>query len=64
MAGRSAASYQRELQQLRALVARMQWVLPMSNTSESCAGCGEMKHHGCSPDCPAARVTGDRGGGE
>lgn len=61
MAGRSAASYQRELRQLRDVIAAMQWVQPRHNGAPSCAGCGRMRHHGCADDCQAARVTGDRG---
>lgn len=61
MAGRSLRSYQREVRQLRAVITAMQWVEPIHNGAPSCAGCGEMKHHGCASDCPAARVTGDRG---
>lgn len=61
MAGRSLRSYQREVRQLRDVIAGMQWVQPIYNGAPSCAGCGEMKHHGCASNCPAARVTGDRG---
>jgi hypothetical protein len=58
---RSAQSYQREIRRLKDVIHDMQWVMPIYNGAHSCAGCGQMRHHGCSTDCPAAAVTGDHG---
>lgn len=40
------------------LIAVMMWVCPISNSSDSCAYCGNMRHWGHSKDCEAARVLG------
>ena len=58
---KSVRSYQREIQRLKAFVVDMQWVMPSYNGCQSCAYCGEMRHHGCTKDCEAAAVTGDSG---
>ena len=53
---RSVRSYQREIRKLRELVRRMTWVQPMSNSSPSCACCGNQKHFGHNDLCAAARL--------
>lgn len=58
---KSVRSYQREIRKLRDLVTGMQWVQPMHNGSQSCAGCGAMRHLGCARDCPIAQITRDFG---
>ena len=55
---KSIRTYQRQIAVLRRTIEDMQWVQPMSNSNQSCAGCGNMRHWGCTPDCPAAAVTG------
>lgn len=57
----SPRTYQRRIKRLREVIEDMQWVQPIYNGAPSCAGCGEMRHHGCSTDCPAAKITGNRG---
>jgi hypothetical protein len=57
----AARTYQRRIRALKDLIASMQWVRPTWNGAPSCAGCGEMQHHGCAKDCPAAAVTRDYG---
>lgn len=58
---RSIRSYQREIALLKQLVRDMQWVQPSYNGSPSCSSCSAQQHWGCYHDCPAAKVTGDRG---
>ena len=60
---KSIRTYQRKIAQLTQLVRDMQWVQPIYNGADSCAGCGAMRHHGCYSHCPAAKVTGDKGTG-
>ena len=59
---KSIRTYQREIARLKQTITDMQWVQPTYNGNPSCSGCGEQKHHGCREECPAAKVTGDRGG--
>lgn len=59
---KSVRTYQRQIKHLRQLIADMQWVQPTYNGSQSCSGCGEQRHNGCDPDCPAAAITGSAGG--
>lgn len=42
---KSIRSYQREIKQLREMVASMLWVQPSYNGSPSCAFCGIQQHH-------------------
>lgn len=59
---RSVRTYQRKIAMLKQIIRDMQWVQPAYNGNPSCAGCGSQKHNGCEEDCPAAQITGDRGG--
>lgn len=54
-------TYQRQIAHLKRVIAEMQWVQPTYNGNQSCSGCGHQRHWGCESDCPAAKVTGDRG---
>lgn len=57
----SVRSYKRVIARLKQTIANMQWVRPTYNGADSCASCGEMRHHGCSEGCEAAAITGDCG---
>jgi hypothetical protein len=64
MPRRTKAQLEQQLADLILLITEIQWVQPTYNGSRSCSGCGAMHHWGCSPDCPVAAITQDRGAKE
>jgi hypothetical protein len=47
-----------ERERLIALLEQVEWVQPMSNSSQSCSCCGNMRHWHHAPDCELALAIG------
>lgn len=49
-----------ENQRLMNLLEDVEWVQPISNSSQSCSCCGNMRHWGHESDCELALTIGSR----
>lgn len=49
-----------ENERLRQLLEDIEWVQPISNSSQSCSCCGNMRHWGHEPECTLAQTIGSK----